>query len=59
MQAGADIARIKIIHVEQDGDDGVLVTYSDGTIAGYLVEELLTLGSMRDKVSEKIQRRNK
>jgi hypothetical protein len=56
MQAGTDIEKIKIIKVEQEGDDGVLVTYSDGTIAGYVVEELLALGSMRDKVSRNRQR---
>ena len=32
---------IEIVKVEQEGPDGVLVTFSDGTIAGYVVEELL------------------
>jgi hypothetical protein len=31
---------IYIVKVEQDGRDGVIVTFSDGTITGYVVEEL-------------------
>jgi hypothetical protein len=42
---------IKIVKVEQDGDDGVLVTFSDGTIAGYVVEELLELRPRREPVT--------
>ncbi len=34
---------IRIVKVEQDGEDGLLVTFSDETIAGYVVEELLEL----------------
>lgn len=34
---------IQIHRVEQDGKDGVFVTFSDGTAAGYIVEELLAL----------------
>jgi len=33
---------IGILTVERD-DDGLVVTFSDGTTAGYLVEELLDL----------------
>jgi len=39
---------IEILKVEQDGDDGVLVTFSDGTTAGYVVEELLELRPRRE-----------
>ena len=40
----------RIIEVELDNDDGVLVTFSDETIAGYVVEELLSLRPYRDPV---------
>ncbi len=39
---------IRILNVEKDGDDGLLVTYSDGTMAGYVVEELLMLRPRRE-----------
>jgi hypothetical protein len=32
---------IQILAVELDGVDGIMVTFSDGTTAGYVVEELL------------------
>jgi len=32
---------IHILKVEQDGEDGLIVTFSDGTTCGYVVEELL------------------
>ena len=38
---------IEIVRVELDGKDGVLVTFSDGTTAGYVVEELLELRPIR------------
>jgi hypothetical protein len=41
-----------ILDVEQDGEDGVLVTFSDGTIAGYVVDELLLLRPRRERVEE-------
>jgi hypothetical protein len=34
---------IHILKVEKDGEDGLIVTFSDRTIAGYVVEELLLL----------------
>jgi hypothetical protein len=43
---------IEIVKVEGEGKDGVLVTFSDGTIAGYVVEELLELRPVREKVRE-------
>ena len=34
---------IQIMTGALDGHDGAIVTFSDGTIAGYVVEELLVL----------------
>jgi len=39
---------IHILSAIRDGDDGVLVTFSDGTCAGYVVEELLDLRPHRE-----------
>ncbi len=39
---------IRILTVELDGVDGLLVTFSDGTTAGYVVEELLELRPVRE-----------
>jgi hypothetical protein len=36
--------------VEQDGSDGLLVTFSDGTTAGYVAEELLSMRPIRESV---------
>jgi hypothetical protein len=41
---------VQIVNVEQDGPDGILVTFSDGTIAGYVAEELIELRPAREKV---------
>lgn len=41
---------IEIVKVEQEGSEGMLVTFSDGTIAGYVIEELLELRPIREKV---------
>lgn len=38
---------LEILAVEQDGRDGVIVRFSDGTAAGYVVEELLNLRPKR------------
>jgi hypothetical protein len=43
---------IKILKVEKDGEDGVIVTFSDGTIGGYIAEELLMLRPTRERVQE-------
>jgi hypothetical protein len=43
-------ATIDILKIEQDSVDGVLVTFSDGTIAGYVTEELLQLRPVRESV---------
>jgi hypothetical protein len=39
-----------ILKVEKDGEDGLIVTFSDGTLAGYVVEELLLLRPIREAV---------
>ena len=44
--------RIQILHLEKDGNDGVIVTFSDGTIGGYVVEELLAIRPIREKVKK-------
>ena len=42
---------VQIVNVEQDGPDGILVTFSDGTIAGYVVEELIELRPVPETVT--------
>jgi len=45
---------IKILDVEKDGEDGLIVTFSDGTIGGYVVEELLLLRPIREAAKEPV-----
>ena len=40
---------ISILTAERDGDDGLIVTFSDGTTAAYVVEELLELRPIRER----------
>ncbi len=40
---------IQIVSVEVDGTDGLIVTFSDGTIGAYVVEELLELRPRREQ----------
>lgn len=40
-------AEIDILAVKQDGNDGIVVKFSDGTSAGYVIEELLELRPKR------------
>lgn len=42
-------AKIKVLAVELDGTDGILATFSDGTTAGYVIEELLDLRPVRER----------
>jgi hypothetical protein len=42
--------RIQITKVELDADDGILVTFSDGTITGYVAEELIRLRPYRETI---------
>ena len=44
---------IQILAVELDGHDGLVVTFSDGTTGGYVVEELLDLRPIRERVRTK------
>jgi hypothetical protein len=44
------LERIQILTVERDGDDGLIVTFSDGTTGAYVVEELLELRPRREPI---------
>jgi len=39
---------IQILTVEKDDGDGLIATFSDGTTAGYVAEELLELRPKRE-----------
>jgi hypothetical protein len=43
---------VQILTVKRDGEDGLLVTFSDGTITGYVTEELLELRPCREPTGE-------
>jgi hypothetical protein len=45
--------KIQILTTERDGDDGLIVTFSDGTTGAYVVEELLELRPHRERVETK------
>ena len=47
---------IHLLAVELDGKDGLVVTFSDGMTGGYVVEELLELRPVRERVKTKIQK---
>ena len=40
---------IRILTTETDGDDGLIVTFSDETTGAYVVEELLALRPVRER----------
>jgi hypothetical protein len=44
---------IRILTTEPDGDDGLIVTFSDRTTGAYVVEELLQLRPIRERVKTK------
>ena len=46
------MAGIGIVSVERDGEDGLIVTFTDGTTGAYLAGELLELRPCREQVSE-------
>jgi hypothetical protein len=46
------ISEIQISSVQKDGKDGVIVTFTDGTMGAYVVEELLELRPFRETVEE-------
>jgi hypothetical protein len=45
-------SEIHILKVEMDGEDGLIVTFSDRTTGAYVVEELLSLRPHREAVKE-------
>ena len=55
MHISAMEAQTQILKVEKDGEDGLIVTFSDGTTAGYVVEELLGLRPLRERVEEPLK----
>ena len=48
LTTSVDNSLTRIAGIEKEGDDGLLVTFSDGTTAGYVVEELLQLRPLRE-----------
>jgi len=52
-------AEIHVLAVELDGNDGLIVTFSDGTTGGYVVEELLQLRPIRERVKIKKTKHSK
>ena len=44
---------IQILAVELDGCDGLVVTFSDGTTGGFVIEELFELRPVRERVRTK------
>jgi hypothetical protein len=49
---GSNVGQPQILNAERDGDDGLLVAFSDETIGAYVVEELLELRPIREKVKK-------
>jgi hypothetical protein len=47
-------ANIRILMVAKDGEDGLIVKFSDGTLGGYVVEELLELRPCREPIEESV-----
>ena len=41
---------VKILTAVRDRDDGLIVTFSDGTAGAYVVEELMALRPFRERV---------
>ena len=44
------VESIRILTAEHDGEDGLIVAFSDGTTGAYVVEELLALRHIRGRV---------
>jgi len=40
---------LRILTAERDGNDGLIVTFSDGTTGAYVIEELLELRPIRER----------
>jgi hypothetical protein len=47
--------KIQIRTTALDGNDGLIVTFSDGTISGYVAEELLKLRPNRERDAQTVQ----
>jgi hypothetical protein len=47
-----EIIRILTVEVDDDGD-GLVVTFSDGTVTGIVVEELLEIRPNREPISRR------
>ena len=45
--------KARIVTTEPDGDDGLIVTFSDGTTGAYVAEELLELRPVRERSKTK------
>jgi hypothetical protein len=45
---------VTILTVKRDDGDGLFVTFSDGTCAGYVAEEMLTLRPIREATSDQV-----
>lgn len=45
--------QIRILSIEKDSEDGLIVAFSDGTTDGYVVEELLELRPVRERSEAK------
>jgi hypothetical protein len=44
---------VRLLAAELDGDDGLVVTFSDGTTDAYVAEELLELRPYRERLRSK------
>jgi hypothetical protein len=44
------VCETRILTTELDGDDGLIVTFSDGTTGAHVSEELLELRPYRERV---------
>jgi hypothetical protein len=44
---------IRILTTELEGNDGLILTFSDGTTGAYVAEELLELRPHREQTNEK------
>ena len=49
------VHEIQIVNVENDNGDGVIVTFSDGTISAFVVEELLDLRPCREHLEKYVE----
>jgi hypothetical protein len=49
---------IQILTVEKDDGDGLITTFSDGTTAGYVAEELLELRPKRELTDDSQEKLN-